>query len=189
MPKVTQLFAGVLALFTLSSPVMADWKQFWQDVHVGFQRNNAWPHPFQEADAAQVNEPFEIMKSNGWRLHNTIGHDLFRAGDGSLLSAGQRRVHWIATQAPHSRRKVFVMQAGTQEETQSRISSVRSALQAMGAQPEAVHVFVTDMAPPTVSGSWATRINREWLDHMATPKLPDQSTTGQPGASSSATAR
>jgi len=181
------LILATLVFWPLSAN--ADWKTFWRDVHIGFHRNNDWPKPFHEADVNEVKKPFEIMKSNGWRLHNTIGNDLFQSGDGGLLSAGQRKLHWIATQAPETRRQVFVMRAKTLEETQARIQAVQSVIDSYGADLPAPEIYVTETAPPTVSGSWATKINREWMDHMTAPKLPDQSTTGQPGVSSSSGSR
>ena len=179
----------LLVLVLLPGAAHADWKTFWHKVHVGFHRNNAWPQPFNEADALQVKQPFEIMKANGWRLHNTIGNDLFRPGDGSLLSAGQKRLQWIATQAPPARRQVFILRAATQEETNARIESVQEAMKSSVSPLSPPEIFVTEVAPPTISGSWATRINREWLENMAAPKLPDQTTTGQPGVGSSASSK
>ncbi|MDA8697238.1 hypothetical protein N9M41_02090 [Rhodopirellula sp.] len=183
------LLFGFTALICGSDPASADWKSFWHQIHVGFHKNNDWPQPFQQADVHDVQKPFEIMKSNGWRLHNTIGNDLFRPGDGSLLSAGHRRLHWIATQAPESRRQVFIMRANTIEETQARIEAVTIAIESFGSDSITPQIFVTETSPPTISGSWATKINRDWMDHMAAPKLPDQSTTGQPGVGASSPSR
>jgi len=183
--EVRRVAFALIVFGFLSNISFADWKSFWHGVHVGFHQNNNWPTPFQQADAEDVRKPFEIMKANGWRLHNTIGNDLFRPDDGTLLSAGQRRLHWIATQAPASRRQVFIVKAETVEATQARILSVQEAISSFGSDGLEPEIFITEVSPPTVSGSWATKINREWLDHMAAPKLPDQSTTGQPGIGSS----
>ena len=125
------LFAIVLAV-TGASTASADWhqswKRFWHNVAVGYHRNNAWPDPFVEADALQVIGPFETMKRNGWRLHNTIGHELFRASDGELLASGHGRVRWIATQAPEDRREIFVLRGRSDDETNARVASVRQAI-------------------------------------------------------------
>lgn len=187
--SIRLVLLGFAALFLFPVSAKADWKTFWREIHVGFHRNNDWPKPFQQADVHDVRKPFEIMKSNGWRLHNTIGNDLFRPGDGSLLSAGQKRLHWIATQAPESRRQVFIVKAATVAETQSRIKSVKEVIDSYGDDSRNPEIFITETSPPTVSGSWATKINREWMDNMAAPKLPDQSTTGQPGVGSSSGSR
>ncbi len=98
-----------MVVATTATSASADWNHFWHGLHVGFHRNNAWPDPFNEVDAGNVIQPFEVMKANGWRMHNTIGHELFRSGDGALLAAGHKRVHWIASQAPTARRTVYVL--------------------------------------------------------------------------------
>jgi len=172
--------ALLIAATTVTS-VSADWDSFWHNVHVGYARNNAWPDPFNEVDAAEVIRPFELMKANGWRMHNTIGHELFRHGDGALLAAGHRKVHWIATQAPQSRRAVHVLRGASPAETQARVASVRSTLANINYQGAEPQILVTDIEPATSSGAIATKINREMLENLPEPRLPDQSSSGQQG--------
>lgn len=146
-----------------------------------FFRNSAWPDPFNEADALQTVAPFEIMKQNGWRSHNTIGHNLFRSGDGALLASGQNRVRWIATQCPEAHREVHVLEGRTAEETSQRVESVREAIKSLeitGTQPR---VFVTTIEPSTTPGAIATKINRDRFEQMAAPKLPTTTASGQAG--------
>jgi hypothetical protein len=81
------------------------------------------------------------------------------------------------------------MRANTIEETQARIEAVTIAIESFGSDSITPQIFVTETSPPTISGSWATKINRDWMDHMAAPKLPDQSTTGQPGVGASSPSR
>ncbi len=173
---------AALALGMVASTAAGDWHSFWHGVHVDSHRNNAWPDPFNEADAMQVVAPFEVMKNNGWRLHNTIGNELFR-GDGVLLASGNRRVEWIANQAPQARRDVFVMRGRTPQETDARVESVRQTLasiQSNSGQP--AQVWVTDVEPSTASGAWATQINRTWLQELPPPRLPGTSASGKEGA-------
>ncbi|TWU56930.1 hypothetical protein Poly51_28480 [Rubripirellula tenax] len=167
-----------LAVGVTATSASADWHTFWHNMNVGYHRNNAWPDPFNEVDAMQVVQPFEIMKHNGWRLHNTIGHELFREGDGALLASGSRRVQWIATQAPSAHRELFVMRGLTPEETQSRIASVHQTLASLNLQGQTPAVMVTDVEPGTSSGAWATKVSREWLEGMPAPRLPQVSASG-----------
>lgn len=175
-------FFAILLAVTGASTVSADWhqswKRFWHNVGVGHHRNNAWPDPFVEADALQVIGPFETMKRNGWRLHNTIGHELFRDSDGELLASGHRRVHWIATQAPTARREIFVLRGRSDIETDSRVASVRQALTRLNTSGPSPTVYITDIEPSTASGAWATQINRTWLSELPAPKLPSTSAAG-----------
>jgi hypothetical protein len=187
--KLARAVFALAAVASTATSVSADWnwKGFWHGQHVGYHRNNAWPDPFNEVDASTVIAPFEVMKANGWRLHNTIGHELFRAGDGALMASGHRRIHWIATQAPESRRTVFVLRGETDVETAARVASVQATLNKVATNGTPPQVIVTEIEPPAASGAWATKINREWLDHLTAPRLPTQSSSGEQGVNAATT--
>ncbi|TWU57966.1 hypothetical protein [Rubripirellula reticaptiva] len=176
--RFNRFVLAFLAVGVTATSACADWHTFWHDLNVGYKRNNAWPEPFNEADAMQVAAPFEIMKHNGWRIHNTIGHELFRESDGALLASGNRRVQWIATQAPALHRDVFVMRGMTPEETQARVASVHQTLASLNIQGPRPAVMVTDVEPGTSSGAWATKVSREWLNNLPSPQLPATSAGG-----------
>ena len=180
-----RVLAAMLLVGATGQTVSADWHEFWHGVRVGFHRNNAWPDPFNEADAMQVVRPFEIMKRNGWRVHNTIGHELFREGDGALLAAGHNRVQWIATQSPAARRQVFVLRGRTDAETRARVTSVERALAHVGTSGPEAQVLVTEAEPGTAPGPWATKVNRAALEQMPMPRLPSKSSSGQAGVTTS----
>ncbi len=165
----------------LTSTVNADFGTWMHRKKMAYYRNTAWPDPFNEADAMQVVMPFEAMKRNGWRAHNTISAGLFRPGDGALLASGHSRVHWIATQSPESRREIYVQEGRNPEETAARVASVRESVAGMtlgGIEPQ---VLVTSIIPSTTPGNRATKINRDQFENMATPKLPTTTASGQQG--------
>lgn len=164
--------AGLLVV-AAASPAAADWDSFWHGVHVDYQRNNAWPHPFSEMAAAQTRMPFAVQKMNGWRLHHTISHELFRGGDSVLTAAGQQQLARIATQSPPEHRVVYVVRGATPGETDARIASIRSALSRMNLQSDPPEVFVTDRVPATGSGAMATAVNRAWMQALPAPRLPN----------------
>gem|GEM_PF-625471 len=151
------------------------WKRFKHENHVVYQRNNVWPQPFSEMAAAQTRSPFEVMKHKGWMLNNTIGHELFRDGDGALTAAGRGRVHWIATQAPVSRRVVNVLRGSSEAETEARVDAVRSALDHMYLTGPTPPVYITEVNPATSPGIMASQISRQRLELMTPPTLPEAS--------------
>lgn len=177
--KRVLIVVGLLAITTTSAN--AGWNEFWARVGVGYKRNNAWPQPFNEVDAMSVVRPFEAMKQNGWRLHNTIISEQFRH-DGALASSGQERVRWIATQALPTRRQIFVLRGDSDQATDARVASVRDALNKINHNGPTPEVFVTDGIPPTSGGAWATQIQRSWLDQLPAPKLPTTSAAGTAAA-------
>lgn len=159
----------------------ADWDTFWYKIKLGFHRNNAWPQPFAEADARSAVEPFEIMKRNGWRLHNTISHDLFRASDGVLLASGNEKVRWITNYAPQDQRRIFVLEGRTQKETDARLASVRQTVEAVRGDNPSPEILTTTTEPGYSSGAVAVRVNRAWLEATPTPVLPTTSASGTAG--------
>ncbi|MGI9470337.1 MAG: hypothetical protein ACR2NZ_02315 [Rubripirellula sp.] len=179
--KFAQAVLAVMAVAITATSASADWKHFWHNWHVGFHRNNAWPDPFNEADAIAVVSPFEIMKANGWRMHNTIGHELFRSGDGVLMAAGHKKIYWIATQAPAARRTVFVLRGENDQETEARVASVHQTIEKLAFNGPSPDVLVTSVEPHHSSGAWATKINRDWLENLSAPRLPSTSAGGNPG--------
>ena len=181
---LTRAVIAVVALVATGTSVSADWSHFWHKMHVGYHRNNAWPAPFNEADAMNVVAPFEMMKANGWRMHNTIGHESFRPSDNALMASGNKRVHWIATQAPQSRRTVFVLRGDSERETALRVAAVRDALSRMDVQGPSPDVQITEIEPHHSPGAWATKINRDWLQNLAAPRLPASSAGGTQGVAS-----
>jgi len=178
--KFTVSCAFLLGGFSI--PSAADWHTFWHSQRVAYHRTVAWPQPFTDDSARQAIAPFELMKHNGWRLHNTIGNELFREGDGALLAAGHKRVCWIATQAPSHCRVVYVLKGSSPGETDARVNSVRETLTRLQIDGQPPEVLLTDIEPTTASGAWANQISRDWLESLPPPKLPSTSSTGSAGA-------
>jgi hypothetical protein len=162
----------------------ADWHSFWHGAHLDYARVNAWPQPFTDIDARQAQAPFAVMKHNGWRAHNTIGHELFRDSDAVLTAAGNRRVTWIATQSPAERRTIYVLRGRSEAETQMRLESVRISLAALPEENAMVQVVVTDIEPAMTPGAVATHINRRWINELPAPRLPSTSAAGSAGVTS-----
>lgn len=153
------------------------WESTKRDFKLTYHRNNVWPQPFSEAAAAQTRAPFEVMKQKGWLLHNTIGHELFRSGDGALTAAGRDRLRWIAIEAPVDRRVVHVLRGNSEAETEARVESVRTALAHIYIPGNAPQVFITDINPATSSGTMATQISRQRMENMVPPTLPSTTTS------------
>lgn len=167
----TAIFA--LLSFGLSTSGMADWHSFWHRFHVDYHRNNEWPHPFREIDVHGTRAPFETQRLNGWQVHNTLSHELFRDGDNLLTYAGQQHIEYIVTHVPHDYRAIFVVRGTTAQETQARLAAVRQSLERLQLGDQAPPVMLVDRPPATHSGAMASAINRLWMESLQTPRLPD----------------
>ncbi|MEQ1825674.1 MAG: hypothetical protein ABL921_06990 [Pirellula sp.] len=137
---------------------------------IDYARNNAWPQPFRGADANSVMAPFEIMRSNGWREHNTVGTPLFST-EHCLSEAGLLKVQWIVTQAPQNQRVVYVKTGRTSEETAARVESVQLAVSQLIPTGPLPQILTTEIEPTTSSGSYQTVVHRALVKTTPTPRL------------------
>ena len=164
-------FAGIatLALVSFAPPVEAGWP--WShSAAIDKARNNAWPQPFRAADAASVVAPFEIMKNNGWREHNTLGSVVFNE-ENDLTEAGAIKVDWIITQAPTNQRVIYVKSGRTPEQTAVRLESVQLTVSQMVPTGPLPQIIITDIEPPTSSGAYQTLIHRALIRTTPSPRL------------------
>lgn len=177
--KVSRTF--LLTCFILAGAINAnaDWDSFWHhkqqachDCKIDYLRNHCWPHPFREFDANQARDPFRMMAANGWRLHHTLSHEVFRSDDSMLTAVGRNRVQWIATQTPEHRRMIYVLQGESQEETRRRVESVEEALTHLVINGPPPQVYVTEKVPSLGSGEWSANLSRMRVEQMIAPILP-----------------
>ena len=175
------LGVGLCDAMTITA-ARADWKSFWHGVHLDHARTNAWPQPFVDVDTRQARAPFEVMKHNGWRAHHTIGHELFYDQEAALTAAGNRRVAWIASQAPLNRRTIYVLRGRSHAETEARLASVHQVLASLEEGGATAQVLVTDTEPPVAPGVWTEQISRQWIAELPAPKLPSKTASGSVGA-------
>lgn len=168
--------AGFLCFALSSLPAFgADaWDAFWHRVHVDFCRMNSWPEPFQTADRAAAREPWCIQTDNGWKMQNTIGTYLFDPETQRLNQAGELLVKWIATQAPHHRRAVFVLRGDTPEATIARSESVQAAVAKYSNTGCGCNcpVLLTCTEPPGWSAAYIDSITQQFNATIPAPRLP-----------------
>jgi hypothetical protein len=151
----------------------AKWHAFWDRVHVDWHRNNAWPEPFNHIDERATRTPLAIMADNGWKLQNTISHQLFDPESQELTRAGELKVRWILTQMPMHRRSVFVLRGESPEVTETRVNSVEKLAESLLGEPGLAMISVTDIVPRGGSGDYFERVNRGYENSVPAPRLPD----------------
>ena len=144
--------AAALTLCTALSSAQAEmhgnsFQRFWHRVSVDWHRNNAWPKPFAAADREAYFAPLRVQNDNGWRLQNTLVHQLFNSESQELNQAGEMKVHWIVTQAPMHRRTVYVLRGSNPEATAIRVDSVQQAIANLVPSGPLPEVLLTDTAP------------------------------------------
>jgi len=175
MMRLTLWCGLVVGLGSLTSPgvARADWHSFWDRVHLDWHRNNAWPQPFSAMDRSFVRQPIALQIRNGWRMQNTLSDELFDMETQELTTAGKRKVRWIFTQAPPSRRTVYVLRGETDAMTRARLRSVRRAVANMqGVDADPRSVVLIGVPPRHGAGDYLDRIRRSYEASTPSPRLP-----------------
>jgi uncharacterized membrane protein YgcG len=173
----------IAATFVLAAGAQADWHSFMYRNKVDFQRNNAWPEPFQSADRAISREFWHIQVNNGWRLQNTVGALFYEDGSNELTRAGELKIKQIVTQNPSHRRTVFVLVADTQAVTAKRVESVQRAVSKYVPEGPLPQILLTDVDVDGGSGEYFDRIDNAYRQSIPAPRITGGS-SGSSGSSS-----
>ncbi len=171
---------GLAASLALTSAVQAG--DFWHRNKVDFNRNNAWPEPFQSADRALTREFWHIQVNNGWRLQNTVGNLFYEEGSNELTRAGDLKIRQIVTQNPSHRRTVFVLMSETQAVTSKRVEAAQRAVSKYVPEGPLPQILLTDVDVDGGSGEYFDKIDNAYRQSIPSPRLA----TGSGGSSSSA---
>jgi hypothetical protein len=134
------------------------WHNYWVDWH----RNNCWPEPFVEPDAASVCAAFRADIIKGWEQQNLLGDPHFEPNGYKLSASGLIKLRWILTP--------FVERTASDEITARRLAATQQA--AMDLEPGMpVNVAVSDMRMFTTPSDYVTGVHAWFGNFMKT--IPD----------------
>jgi uncharacterized membrane protein YgcG len=162
---------GIAASLAITSAAQADWCEFWYRNKVDFNRNNAWPEPFQSADRAVTRDYWRLQVNNGWRLQNTVGVWFYEEGTGDLNRAGDLKIKQIVTQNPVHRRTVFVLAGETQAITAKRVEAVQRAVSKYVPEGPLPQILLTDVDVLGGSGDYFDHIANAYRQSIPAPRL------------------
>lgn len=147
------------------------WHTFWGQVHLHRNRVNVWPEPFVRQDRELVRGPFRQMVDNGWKSQNTLSDYLFDPGTNELTNAGQAKLQYILTQIPPHRRQVYVLEAATQEETATRVTSVYRNIARIAPDSNCCEVMTTKIVPRGGEGWYLYDVEQAYRNNIPSPRL------------------
>ncbi len=147
------------------------WISYWQGVELQRRRVNAWPDPWLIPDRQLVRTPFKMMADNGWKLQTTLREDLFSAEENELTYAGHLKLRWILTQIPPHRRRIYVVEGRTREDTGTRVASVYKHLADIAPSGIPCPVLVTQISPRGGDGEYLNNIDQSYKSAMPAPHL------------------
>ena len=148
------------------------WHQFWSGVKADFHRVNRWPKPFLYPDREAVHAPFQQMIANGWQRQTTLGHHHFHPETDHLNSAGVEMVRWIMTQAPVSRRALYVTRGSNSQVTSRRVDAVQQAAVEFLPQGTLPEVLETNQSPAGVPAELVYLKFVKYQQTLPPPRLP-----------------
>lgn len=155
-----------------------------EKIRGGYRMNVDWPRDYIPAARRGVCDTYTAMINNGWRRQNLIGDYHFEPDSNELTQAGQLKVHWILTQAPKGRRKVFVQRGNSLDQTGSRIAAVNEVAANFSPAIESPHVQDTHIVAEGTSASAVDRVFVGFQTNQPAPVLPAAENSGSGGGSS-----
>jgi hypothetical protein len=142
----------------------------------GYRRNIDWPWPFICPDRLATREPFEIMITNGWRRQNLLGGHHFDPLTNQLTTAGELQVRWIMTQAPPTRRQVYIERSIDPAITAARIVAARQFASQVTLDGQTPQVFESHLIAEGRPAGIVDFTNVKFMENMPAPVLPAATT-------------
>jgi hypothetical protein len=139
-----------------------------------FYDNLMWPQQYIGPSRRGICQSFDLMVANGWRRHNLLGRHHFELNSTELSEAGRLKVQWILTQAPPSRRTIYIERTVDAEQTAARLESVQQLASELssGAAPDVRETYVRDHGHPASS---VDAVFTGFRANQMTPMLPPSS--------------
>jgi hypothetical protein len=170
------LFAMVTLTF-VPSVSHADWASFKQRCKLDWYRNNQWPDPFMAVDRISVCSPFVAMAQNGWYQQSTLSSFHFHPMTNELTEAGKLKVRHIVVNHPEQYKKVFVLQALSDEASLTRVDSVQQTVAQFTTGQGMPEVRMVSMDPPGKGADEVDAMNRLFRETLTPPRLPQFQST------------
>lgn len=140
-----------------------------------YQRNKAWPKPFNCLDQMAYHAIFPAMIHAGYETQCVLGNQHFDPETQELNSLGKSTVANIMQNMPSHRKHVFVSQHLNDRVTAQRIEEVNQLVSTYYGQiaPNAI-VSASSMQPGLMSGVRAEAIVRGFTESAPAPVVPLQ---------------
>jgi hypothetical protein len=112
------------------------------------------------------------MVANGWRSQNTISSYHFDEATGELNDTGRLKVEAILNYAPQQYRSLFVLRAGSPEQTDARIRSVQAHAEMYMQGDVPPPVMISTREPIGATGEYVNGVYTRRVESAVPPVLP-----------------
>ena len=93
-----------------------------------FERNRAWPMPFDCADRQAYFATWDQMLTHGYQLNCVFSGMHFHPGTNELNDVGIAKLRGIFRNNPQGQKVAYVANSGTPGDVQSRVSGLRNSI-------------------------------------------------------------
>lgn len=143
-----------------------------QTFRAGYDANVDWPRPYIPPARSAVCQTYNAMINNGWRRQNLLGDYHFNPETNELTNAGKLKVNWILSQAPVTRRSIFVQRGGQELATTARVSAVHDYAGNMSPSVGQIDVNDTHLVAEGHRASSVDSVFVGYETNRAVPRLP-----------------
>ena len=148
-----------------------EWRTYKHHAHIVYQRNEAWPKPFQCHDRQLYFANFYPMYQRGYEIESTLTDNHFDRETNKLNSAGKRKIAGIMQNMPKHRRNIYVFEKGDAEITQARVADVRVSVDEWFGHLGAPKIATTTNPVYYQSGVEVQQFTSNFLGALPTPGI------------------
>ncbi len=162
---------AISCFFNQPSSVDADWNSFWNQFHLDYQRNSAWPQPFLKQDQITTRAMVGPMVKKGWQMQNTLSAEHFDTETGNLNPAGVAKLKMILRHSPPAYRTVYLYADYGETMSEQRQMALQNQLAQWIPGDQIPQVVRTNVKPKGVSGTYAGSISDGFQNSMPAPTI------------------
>ncbi len=149
-----------------------------ESFYAGYRANVDWPKHYIPAARQPLCHTFAVMIDNGWRRQNLLGDHHFKSDSSELTEAGKLKVRWILSQAPRSRRGIYVQRGVDVAQTSARIAAVQANAASLSPAVKPAFVSDTHIVPEGHPAGVVDNVFVGFQNNRPAPVLPKASKTG-----------
>ncbi|MEL7498385.1 MAG: hypothetical protein AAFN77_12305 [Planctomycetota bacterium] len=136
-----------------------------------FDRNDAWPRPFNCWDRRAYHNVWVPMLTNGAEQHCILSSDFFDAETNELTRVGIAKVADIMQNVPQTNRSVFVQRSADDKANQARMEQVKFTIDKFYAHLGVARVQLSNQLPPISPAAQSQAILNSRTENMAPPTI------------------
>ena len=143
-----------------------------------FERNRAWPKPFNCADRQAYFSIWDQMLTHGYQLNCVFNGSHFNPGTNELNDVGIAKLQGIFRNNPQGQKVAYVANSGAAGDVEARVGNLRNSIARWYGSDTFSEVAATNVAPTVFAGGRVETLHQLGVAKTAAPIIPVASGTG-----------